>query len=79
MLGLLYGILGFIGGVVFFLISLVSLASPSAGFRGVGFGIGMLILFPILYGVLGFVMGYIMAIIYNFVAKKTGGIAFEIE
>ncbi len=34
----------------------------------------MLIIFPIVYGIIGFVAGAITALIYNLVAKFTGGI-----
>ena len=39
----------------------------------------MLIFAPILYGVIGFIGGAISALIYNFIAKLTGGLEFTLE
>lgn len=47
---------------------------------GLGPGVGMLgiILFPIAYGIAAFVGAYVLALIYNWVAKKFGGIKVDI-
>jgi hypothetical protein len=37
------------------------------------------ILVPIIYGILGFVFGAISALIYNFAAKRIGGIEFDLK
>jgi hypothetical protein len=76
-LGFLYGLLGLVGGVVVFLISLFSLITGHTS--GIVVGIIFLILIPIAYGLMGFVLGYLTALLYNYVAKKTGGIEFEVE
>lgn len=75
-LGLLYAILGFIFGAV---MSVISVATT--GFEGAGmmFGVGAIVFIPIVYGLGGFVGGYITAWIYNFAAKRVGGIEIETE
>jgi hypothetical protein len=42
-------------------------------------GISIFVGFPILYGAMGATGGIIMAAPYNFIAKKIGGIEYEIE
>jgi hypothetical protein len=42
------------------------------------FGAGALFL-PVLYGVMGFIAGVIVALVYNLVAKMTGGIELTVE
>jgi len=53
-----------------------------AGFEMVGLGprVGLLgiVLFPIAYGITGFIGGYVFAWLYNFVAKKIGGVKLDI-
>ena len=39
----------------------------------------MIILTPAVYAVLGFILGIFIAGIYNFLAKKIGGIKFEMQ
>ena len=75
--GLLYAIFGVIPGVFFFLISLVP-HGPNGG-PGVFAGVAALIFLPIVYGGMGYICGYIGAWIYNFAAKKVGGIEIETE
>jgi hypothetical protein len=74
--GALYGLLGLIAGFIFLIISLIAVVS---GHPGGLFGFIAVVLIPLIYGVLGLVLGYLMALLYNFVAKKVGGIKFEIE
>jgi uncharacterized membrane protein (DUF485 family) len=52
---------------------LLAAAFGSNAFGGVIFAI----LFPVIFAVGSFINGVIMALIYNLVAKKTGG--FEVE
>jgi hypothetical protein len=75
-LGALYAIMGFVGGVIF---SLVSLVIAATGEAGGWFGLVAIVLLPVFYGIMGFVFGYITGWLYNFIAKRTGGIEFEIE
>lgn len=84
-LGVLYGMLGLIVGVMFGGLTLVgALAGASsrtgtAEMIGVGVGgaIGMAILAPLLYGAMGFVFGLISGVLYNLTAKFSGGVKFE--
>jgi hypothetical protein len=71
-LGLVYGFLGIIGGVMFLLLSILSKGNAWAGLL-------VAVVIPVFYGVMGFVLGYIAAWAYNMVAKKFGGLEFEIE
>jgi hypothetical protein len=71
--GLIYGFLGLLAGAVVLLISIFS------GEKGVLLALLAFIVVPILYGAIGFLMGYLIAFIYNFAAKKMGGIEVEVE
>jgi len=71
---LLYGILGLIFVIPFFIIA--SLATPASPLP---FGKACILLFPVIYAVLGFVFGVLGAAIYNVVAKWIGGIVVEVE
>lgn len=65
----IYAIVGFIAGIVIALFGVASL-----GIFGAAFGIASIIIFPILYAILGFICGAIGALLYNFVAKRIGGV-----
>ncbi len=71
--GFMYAVFGLIGGLFFLLVSLVA-SREESGFGAVAFGIAAPIVLPILYGLMGYVIGYITAWVYNFAAKRTGGI-----
>lgn len=71
--GAMYVIIGLVGGVIFFLLSLVSPQQTAFG------GIAALILLPMLYGAIGFIGGIIVAALYNLVAPLVGGIRIETE
>lgn len=75
---LLYGIMGFIMGVVAFLVALVSAAEEESVF-GLLFGAILFFLLPLGYGLLGLVFGYVSAWLYNVAAKRVGGIEVEVE
>lgn len=45
---------------------------------GIGMMIGLVIFVPIIYGSIGFVMGALGALVYNVVAKWTGGVEMEL-
>lgn len=51
--------------------------APFSGYGGLG--ITMLILVPVFYGLAGFVIGALGAVIYNFLAKKFGGLEIELS
>ena len=82
-LAIVYGVMSLIISVpIFLLYSLAGVANTakigpqghSAIFTGV-----FLIFLPIIYAVIGFIGGVIAALIYNLVAKWTGGIEFTTE
>jgi hypothetical protein len=85
MSGILYACMGLIFGAILTIFSLVGGAlgmasgnDPAAGFLGLLFGVGAIIILPIFYGVLGAVAGAIGGAIYNLVAGIAGGIELEL-
>lgn len=83
-LGKVAAVLYGIGGLLVAAVVLVaSAAGLSLGGRdvlpmGVAGLLGAMLL-PVFYALLGFVFGLIAAVIYNLVARWTGGIEFEVE
>lgn len=84
--GVFYALISLIIVPIFILMAIASAFAPHAEGSGViqaGIGLGMGLVFavlaPILYGVMGFIFGALAGWIYNFVAKWTGGIEFEVE
>ncbi|SFT70356.1 hypothetical protein SAMN04489724_1696 [Algoriphagus locisalis] len=79
--GLTLGILGFVLGIFYalFLSAFSGLIDdfPIAGAGGIG--IIMVIVFPIMYGIIGFIVGALGAVVYNFVASKTGGLEIQLS
>jgi hypothetical protein len=81
--GVLYALLGLIIGACFSLVGMVasSFANSSESnippMFGAMFGAAAIIIMPIFYGVIGFIFALIGAVIYNIVAKMTGGIEIE--
>ena len=71
-IAVLYLIFGFVEGAIF------AIAFPHSPhphpFKGIFFLIG----FPILFGVVGFISMVIICWLYNLVAARIGGIAFEL-
>ena len=83
-LGALYAILGAIYAIAWVGIMLVvgmftvDKGDSSIGLAGIGVVSGiMLVAMPIIFAIIGFTAGAVTAIVYNFVAKYTGGIVFE--
>lgn len=72
-----YALFGLIGGFFITLISVVASGAFDEAGLGFLFGIGSIIILPIVYGIVGFIAGLISALIYNLVAKFTGGIQME--
>ena len=68
-LGALYGVLALIAVPFIIIIGLA---------RGSGFGVFAAIFLPVVYAVIGFVAGALTAVVYNLVAKWTGGIEFTL-
>ena len=75
----------FFGAIIGLLLGLLYAALGASldaiiGSVGLGSGLGLIaiIAFPIFYGIVGFVGGTIFALLYNLVAKMTGGIKIEL-
>lgn len=81
-----------VAAVIFFLLSLVIILpvsliantfnhmGPNQGFPGFPFGGTIFfILLPLLYALFGFITTAISCVVYNLVAKWTGGIELEFE
>ncbi len=81
-LAVLYALLGLIEAL--FLIPIMSL-TPSEGQNALPpgmramFGVGGLILIPLFAAIAGFIGGIISALVYNLVARWTGGLEVRIE
>lgn len=77
MAAILYFVLSLIICVPMFLISLLIPSTSSQPFGALG---GVFFLFlPFVYGILGFIFSALGCLVYNLVAKFTGGIAFSLE
>ena len=79
--GLLYALMGFIGGTI---LAIAALAGAFAGAEGGGImgsimGVGAIVVLPLFYGCMGFVFTLIGAWLYNIVAGMVGGISFEVS
>ena len=80
--GLLYAVIGFIVGCFFALISMVSGVSNTESFgplAGLFVGAGAILFMPLFYGGLGFAGTYLSAVLYNVLARRTGGIEVEVD
>ena len=79
--GLTLGLLGLFVGIIYALMfTVLGGVGDTFPFSGSGgLGIAMLILVPVFYGLAGFVVGALGAVIYNFVAKKFGGLEIELS
>jgi len=67
---------------VVFMIPIVLISSLVGGenIPGFPFGGGIFFIFlPFIYGTMGFIMTAIGCLIYNLIARQTGGIEFEID
>ncbi|MGE9267956.1 MAG: hypothetical protein ACQKBY_07650 [Verrucomicrobiales bacterium] len=71
----LYALFSLIFVLIFLPFGLLgAFSGSSAGAEIFGMGLGMMIALPLMYGVFGFIGGVIAALIYNLVAKMTGGL-----
>ncbi|MEQ6119110.1 hypothetical protein [Reichenbachiella sp. MALMAid0571] len=77
-----------VSGIIYFLIAavfmipfgIISSMFGGGNFPGFPFGGGFFFIFmPFLYGIIGFIMAAIGCLIYNAIAKWTGGIELEVE
>ena len=81
-LGAMYGILGFILGAIVAVLSMIGAAVEQDAATGTGAAMGgtfAILFLPLLYGGMGYVGGIITGFLYNFTAKKVGGIQFEVS
>ena len=85
-LAALYAILGVIYALIYAVILAVfgavlgAAGGSSFGLAAMGIGaVFILVAVPIIFAIMGFIVGALMALIYNFVTKYTGGIAFEVS
>jgi hypothetical protein len=86
-LGVLYGAIGLILGLIFSLLSVMGLAFGAAfnesggpeAVIGAFFGIGAIILLPLFYGGIGFISGLLTAALYNLTARLVGGLEIEVD
>jgi len=84
--GIFYALISLIIVPFFLLIAIASAFAPhpegsGAVQAGIGIGMGLVfaVLAPIMYGAMGFLFGALAGVIYNLVAKWTGGIEFVVE
>lgn len=67
-------------GIIFIIVGLLTLLfSFLGGLTLIGIGLAILIFGGILYGLVGFIFGLIFGGIYNWIAKKFGGIKLELN
>ena len=85
-LAALYAILGVVYALVYVLIIAVfgaffgASGGSASGLAAMGIGaVFLLVAFPIIFAIMGFIGGALIALVYNFVVKYTGGIAFEVS
>lgn len=84
--GIFYALFSLIIVPFFIVVALISVIAPHPANQnpmpvafGVGFGLMMAVLAPIMYGAMGFIFGAFAGLVYNLVAKWTGGIEFVTE
>ena len=72
---------GFIAGIFFTVIFVFFGTTSEAAAPGIPVFLlpFSIIVFPILYGIMGFVMGIICAVVYNFLARKIGGVMVDLK
>jgi len=75
---LLLAVMGLFIGVIYgVIVAIIGTASGHPGLGILGF-FGVIIFLPIVYGVLGLIMGLLTGLFYNWIAKKVGGLEFEL-
>ncbi len=87
--GVLFGLLGLIAGIVysfggFVIDALVSIgwigdSSTSGLSLGTVLAFGALIGMPIMFAVIGFITGLVEAVLYNLLARWSGGVEIDFE
>jgi hypothetical protein len=77
--GLLYAILGLVGGAIFSLVAAMGGFSHGRPDATGLVGVAAVVIFPVLYGVMGFLMTLILAWLYNGLAQLVGGIEIDLR
>lgn len=78
--GLMMAVFGLIIGILVALLGGFAALVPGVSPQAVlGLGVFSIIVFPILYGIVGLISGIIAAFIYNFIAKKVGGVKITLK
>ncbi len=60
------------------IMGMIPTAGPGGQGMGMGFPMGMTLLMPVFYFIMSYISTALFAMIYNLVARYTGGITFEI-
>jgi hypothetical protein len=81
--GAVYAVLGLVIGAVVTVVAVAGTAfSPTSSsgspFFGLLFGVGAVVFLPFFYGLFGALTSALMAVLYNAIAKYTGGVSVEL-
>ena len=76
-LALIYIVLGLIWAIVTIIAMNVTAITIPVDPTVASLGYWIILVFPIVYAIVGWIMGAVIALLYNLVAKKTGGIALD--
>lgn len=77
LLGLVIGAFVTLAGMLLGGLSAGATDEPGAGFVGMIFGVGAIVILPIFYGCAMFIGGLLQAFLYNLAAGFTGGIEVD--
>jgi hypothetical protein len=76
---LFMGVISIFAVPIIFLVSVLAPKQPGANGAFAAMGLVMILIIPIMYIFIGFIMGAIAALIYNLIAKFTGGIEMTLS
>lgn len=82
LLGLVYLIIGLVMGALGTVFAFAGLQNPipiTAGIFLPAFGKASIIFVPVFLALYGFILGLVSAVLYNLVAKRTGGLEVELD
>ena len=82
LLGLVYLVVGLVLGALGTIFSFAGIQNPipiAAGVFLPNFGKASIIFVPIFLALYGFILGLLSAVLYNLVAKRTGGLEVELD
>ena len=83
-LGLFYGSIGLVAGIVFAVLALFGVAigvaadESLAPLAGLLFGAGAVVILPLFYGALGFLVGLLGGWVFNLACRVTGGLELDV-